>query len=203
VITRGPPGEQTECSVVEGVFATVQVAAFDDLARHVGTPSLEWPFRMGVLDALQVTHGDARVVEELLGRGRALDRERFDEALRRHLPELFVESWGRVHSCGMRGRPHDLRASTIEVVLDGVILLCLLNHAWVKHDYFEGVRDAARFARVPAAFEDLASRLWLEDDAREAAALADDYVRRCLTLLVDEGVLEDVAQVLPQLGAGA
>ena len=202
LVVAGDAAERLECSLHDGVFATVRVVAVDDLARRVATPSLEWPITMGVLDALEVTHGDARVVHRLLAAGRAVGRERFDEALRRLLPELFCESWGRVHSCTVRDRPHDLRCSTIEVVLDGVILLCLLNHAWVFHDYFEGVRDAAGFARVPPGFLDLAGRLWLSDDAHEASRLADEYVRRCLTLLVDEGVIEDIAQVLPQLAEG-
>jgi hypothetical protein len=136
-------------------------------------------------------------VDTLLKEARAVPRAVLLAALGNHLPGLMFEARGRVHSCAARGSRHDLRLVAAEVVLEAVTALCLLNGAWVRHDYFEAVRDAARFPLVPERFVEESERLWLCDDPGQATALVDRYLRSVLLLLEREGIPVPAAPAPP------
>jgi kanamycin nucleotidyltransferase len=187
VLTSGGEDE-THHQIRHGVPVSLRMVPVGGYMRTLRSPSLEWPRDAGILDALQVLRGDRTIVEGLLREARAVPRERFHAALKDHLPALMFESLGRLRSCAARGAVHDLRLSTIEVVLEAVTALCLLNGTWVLHGGFESVRDADRFPKVPPGFVEESGRVWLCDDLAGAGGLAESYVRSVLSLLEAEGI---------------
>jgi predicted nucleotidyltransferase len=174
--------------LVKGVPVSVRTLTVPDVERLLVEPTIRWPETLGVLDAVEVLRGDPSAIASLVERARATPPETLRSALRKLLPQLVFESWGRVHSSAIRGNRHDLHVSAVETTLDVVIGLCFLNGAWVEHDYFEGVRDAAAFDLVPPDFEERAEKLWLASDLDEAVAASDALVHGFLDLLQSEGI---------------
>lgn len=211
-------GEDTPWSDLEMLFATrdgggfpgrnllyrgtavgYQVYEEGALVAALGKPDTDWPFRMGVLGVLRVLHGDPARREGWLDVGRAVPREAFRAALADAAPGLVVESYGRMHSCMLRGATDDLHVSAIEVLLEMRTALCLLNGRWVTHDYLEGILEAAAFSLVPEGYARLAPALWRERHAAPALALADELVAGYRRLLEREGVPVRDAQSVDDL----
>ena len=130
-----------------------------ELLDLLTSPDLRWPFHMGVLDVLEVLHGDPALPGKYLERGLQTPPEQFRRVLADRLPELVVESHGRAHSAAQRGDFGTARYAVIEVLFEMQTALCLLNRRWVTRDYDAGLMQVSRFAKVPAGYAELVPTL--------------------------------------------
>ena len=158
------------------------------LEELLTSPSLEWPFWMGVFSILKVLHGDPVKVGVWLQLGQSVPAERFREVLEANLPELVVESYGRILSCRERRNTQDIGCAVIEVLFEMNQALCLLNRRWVTHDYYQGFIDAFSFPKLPEGYQDLVPALWSAQCIDEIVPLAETLVRNFWELLAHEGV---------------
>ncbi len=159
-----------------------------ELEDLISRPGPKWPFHMGMLDTLQVLHGDPDRVQGWLELGRTLPRERFLAALEKHLPGLVVESHGRLHSSLQRGELEVLRPSVLEVLFEMKTALCLLNQSWTTHDYYRGLEDTFAFSRLPEGYVELVPALYMAPDPPTILALADQLVASFWRLVDSEGI---------------
>ncbi|MBL7184006.1 MAG: hypothetical protein ISS50_06115 [Anaerolineae bacterium] len=171
-----------------GTAIGYQVIEQRKLEELLTSPSLKWPFWMGVLSVLKVLHGDPEQVRAWLEMGQSVPAERFREALEASLPGLVVESYGRILSCQERGNTRDIGCAVIEVLYEMNQALCLLNQRWVTHDYYQGLVDAFSFPKLPEGYQDLVPTLWSARDVDEIVPLAETLVRNFWQLLADEGI---------------
>ena len=165
-----------------------QVIERQKLEELLTNPSFEWPFWMGVLSVLKVLHGNPEQIEAWLRLGQSVPAERFRQTLEGNLPELVVESYGRILSCRERRNTQDIGCAVIEVLFEMNQALCLLNQHWVTHDYYQGFVDAFSFPKLPEGYQELVPALWSANDIDEIAPLAETLVRNFWRLLANEGV---------------
>lgn len=158
------------------------------LEELLTSPSLKWPFWMGVLSMLKVLHGDPEQVRAWMQLGQSVPAERFREALEASLPGLVVESYGRILSCQERGNTQDIGCAVIEVLYEMNQALCLLNQRWVTHDYYQGLLDAFSFPKLPKGYQELVPALGSARAVDEIVPVAQTLVRNFWQLLADEGI---------------
>jgi kanamycin nucleotidyltransferase len=174
--------------IFRGTAAGYQVTQRPVLEKKLATPSLEWPFLMGVYSVVDVIHGDEDLVEAWLRIGRSIPLPQFHRCLEKHLPALVVESCGRIHSCVARGNLRDLDCAVIETTLEMNLALCLLNGRWVTHDYYQGFVDAFDFPLLPARYAEIISELWRPQEPARIVALAEELASGYWELLIAQGV---------------
>lgn len=165
-----------------------QVIERQKLEELLNTPYFEWPFWMGVLSVLKVLYGNPEQIEAWLRLGQSVPAERFRKTLEENLPELIVESYGRIWSCRERQNTEDVGCAVIEVLFEMNQALCLLNQCWVTHDYYQGFVDAFSFPKLPEGYQELVPALWSARDIDEIVPLAETLVRNFWKLLANEGV---------------
>jgi kanamycin nucleotidyltransferase len=180
-------GEMGRHFLMRGVAVGYCVEEVETLEEILTHPQERWPFLMGSLEALQVLHGEPAQRERWLEMGRACPPEAFRLALHDLLPNMVMESFGRILSARLRRREEDVNISGIEVLLEMRTVLCLLNRSWVSHDYIEGIRDSFRFPKLPQDYQRLAPALWAARSADEAVPLATELVENYWRLLEEEG----------------
>jgi len=151
-------------------------------------PDARWPFHMGVLDQLQVLQGDPELPRHWLEAGLSTPRPAFYRHLQQRLPELVVESHGRMHSSQLRGDWPTARYALQEVLFEMLTALCLLNQRWVTRDYDAGLLEAARFEKLPEGYAGIVSDLLLADNFQRALSLADKLVSEFWRLIAAEGI---------------
>ncbi len=166
-------------------YRGVEQGKLEALLRH---PDRTWPFHMGVLSTLRPLHGAPSLIRTWLDLGRSVLPERFRAALETALPELVVESHGRVLSCRERRNGHDIVHAAIEVMYEMNTALCLLNGRWVTHDLYQGFVDAFAFPRLPERYRELIDALWWAREIDEVASLVDVLVRNYWCLLDREAI---------------
>lgn len=168
------------------------VVARSRLEELLANPSLEgacgWPFYMGVLNVLKVLWGERSQVDAWLKIGEEVPYAAFREALEDHLPQLIVESYGRIFSCRERGNQDDWYCAVLEVLFEMRDALCLLNRSWVTHDYMQGMMDTLRFPLLPRRYEEVLLALWRARDIDQAIPLAQELVENFRQLLSEEGI---------------
>jgi kanamycin nucleotidyltransferase len=174
--------------IYRGTPVGLHVIQRGQLKDMLANPSLRWPYWMGVLSVLKVLHGDPAQVETWLRAGQAVPIDRFHAALEASLPELIIESYGRIFSCRERGNTHDMAIAALEVLMEMNLALCLLNRAWVTHDYYQGLVDAFIFPKLPTDYATLATALWSARDIHEIVPLAETLVGNFWRLLNEEGI---------------
>jgi hypothetical protein len=182
-----------------GTAIGYQVIEQGKLEELLTSPSLKWPFWMGVLSVLKVLHGDPERVRAWMQLGQSVPAERFRHALEASLSGLVVESYGRILSCQERGNTQDIGCAVIEVLYEMNQALCLLNQRWVTHDYYQGLLDAFSFPKLPEGYQHLVPALWSARDVDEIVPLAETLVRNFWQLLADEGVAARNYQVVDDL----
>jgi kanamycin nucleotidyltransferase len=165
-----------------------QVYRQTKLEQSLSTPSLDWPFQMGMLSVLKVLYGTPELVDRWLQIGKSVPLEAFHSALGELLPELVIESYGRILSCQERGDEQDLACAVLEVLFEMNQALCLLNGSWVTHDYTQGFEDAYRFAKLPKDYSELVPRLWVARGFAEVVPMAKALVGNFWELLRSEGI---------------
>jgi len=186
IFLRGQ-GEKGRHFLILGVAVGYCVEEVETLEEILTHPQERWPFLMGLLDSLQVLRGDPAQRERWLEMGRACPPEAFRLALHDLLPNMVMESFGRILSASLRRREEDVNVSGLEVLLEMRTALCLLNRSWVSHDYIEGIRDSFRFPKLPQDYQRLAPALWSSRSAEEAIPLATELVWNYWRLLEEEG----------------
>jgi kanamycin nucleotidyltransferase len=197
-VVRDGSAAQGFQALYNGTALQATVYEQGELIRSLQHPTPAWPFQMAIIEDLTVLRGDVSLPGMWLEMGRAVSRDTHIHALERALPGLVFESCGRIFSCRDRRNTHDLHVSAVETLLEMVCALCLLNADWVHHDYYEGIVDSFRFARLPRGYRDLAPALWETRDLDEAATLAGRLVESFVALLRSEGVaLTDWAALTP------
>jgi hypothetical protein len=174
--------------IYRGIAVGYQVIEQRKLEELLTSPSLKWPFWMGVLSVLKVLHGAPEQVRAWMQLGQSIPAERFRQALEASLPGLVVESYGHILSCQELGNTQDIGCAVIEVLCEMNQALCLLNQRWVTHDYYQGLMDAFSFPKLPEGYQDLVPSLWSARDADEIVPLAETLVRNFWQLLADEGI---------------
>jgi kanamycin nucleotidyltransferase len=172
----------------QGTAAGYRVYRLGELEQLVSHPGPKWPFHMGMLDTLQVIHGDPARVQRWLTRGSSLPRERFLAALETHLPGLVVEAHGRLHSSLRRGELEALRPSVLEMLFEMKTALCLLNGSWTTHDYYRGLEDTFAFPRLPEGYEELVPELYHTLNPPTILSLADRLTAAFWRLVDSEGI---------------
>ena len=198
VVRDGSPAQGFQ-GLYDGTALQATVYEKGELIRSLQHPTTAWPFQMAIMEDLTVLQGDVSLPGVWLEMGRAVARDTHIHALERALPGLVFESCGRIYSCRDRRNTHDLHVSAIETLLEMVCALCLLNADWVHHDYYRGIVDSFRFARLPDGYRELAPGLWQARDLDQAAALAERLLKAFVALLQSEGVaLNDWAMLPPQ-----
>jgi kanamycin nucleotidyltransferase len=180
-------GEKGRHFLLRGVAVGYCVEGVETLEEILTHPQERWPFLMGLLEALQILRGDPAQRERWLEMGRACPPEAFRLALHDLLPNMVMESFGRILSARLRKREEDVNVSGLEVLLEMRTVLCLLNRSWVSHDYIEGIRDFFRFPKLPQDFRRLAPALWVARSTEEAIPLATELVENYWRLLEEEG----------------
>lgn len=187
-IVRDRCRAQEKHIVYRGTAVGVHVLQRRQLKDILANPSLRWPYWMGVLSALKVLHGDPAQRDTWLQTPQTIPDERFRTVLDAHLPELIVESYGRIFSCRERNNTHDMSVSALEVLMEMNLALCLLNRSWVTHDYYEGIVDTFTFPKLPANYAVLATALWSAREPDDIIQLAQTLVNNFWRLLKDEGI---------------
>jgi len=176
----------------QGMPAGYMVMPRSKLEELLANPSLEgvcgWPFYMGVLSVLEVLHGERSQVEAWLQIGRDVPDSKFREALERHLPELILESHGRILSCRERNNQDDWYCAVLEVLFEMREALCLLNKSWVTHDYMQAFTDTFRFSKLPRRYKEIVPMLWHARDIEQAIPLAGELVDNFWQLMNEEGI---------------
>jgi kanamycin nucleotidyltransferase len=158
------------------------------LEEILARPCAEWPFWMGCLSVAKVLQGDPALVAEWLRLGRSAPDEAFRSALEELLPELVVESYGRILSCRERGDDRDAWPCVLEVLWEMQKALCLLNRSWVTHDYHGGFEDTLAFEKLPEGWPGLVWQLWSARSLDEIEPLATQLVEAYYRLLAREGI---------------
>jgi kanamycin nucleotidyltransferase len=178
--------------IFRGIAVGYEVFEQGKLEALLVNPAFEggqpWTFWMGVLSVLKVLHGDPGQVGAWLQLGRSVPAEKFRAALEATLPELVVESYGRILSCRERCNTQDIHCAVIEVLFEMNQALCLLNQRWVTHDYYQGFVDAFSFPKLPEEYSTLVPALWVADEIEEIVSLAETLVGNFWQLLADEGI---------------
>lgn len=186
--------------VVDGCQAEAQHLLYQDIAvgyrvyqrskleEILASPSTRWPFHMGVLSELKVLYGEPRLVQDWIELGKSIPAERFIRELERILPDMVVESHGRIHSSILRGDKHTLFPHVFEVLFEMLTVLCLLNQRWVTHDYFQGLQDSFGFSRLPESYREIIPTLYDSNDPEQTVELADRLVANYWSLLAREGL---------------
>ena len=187
-VVRDEQKEAARHFVFRSVAVGYRAVAQQRLEDLLVNPSRSWPFHMGVLSGLQVLHGDAEQVRTWLRLGQSVSPERFRTALEELLPDLVIESYGRVLSCRERHNARDIRASVHEILFEMNLALCLLNGGWVTHDYYQGLVDAFTFPNLPEGYHDLVEALWDAQEIDEIVPLAERLVGNFWRLLEEKGV---------------
>ena len=183
-----------DCKVVSKHFiyrdiaVCYQVLEQEKLEDLLTKPSLDWAFWIGVLSVLKVLYGNLEQIGHWLQLGQSAPAEKFRKALEISLPQLIVESYGRIFSCRERGNTQDIGCAVIEVLFEMNQALCLLNQRWVTHDYYQGFVDAFNFPKLPEGYQDIVPTLWSAHDIDEIIPLAETLVRNFWRLLADEGI---------------
>ena len=158
-----------------------------ELVEILTHPDGRWPFLMGVLDVLQVLHGNPKKVQEWLALGRVAPLERFHAHLAKVLPELIVESHGRMHSAFLRNDLATFRYSLDEVLFEMRPALCLLNRRWVTRDYDAGLLQTLDFPKLPTEYTELIPAILAAWDF-SSLPLADRLVKGFWDLVAAEQI---------------
>lgn len=164
-----------------------RVYQVSELLQILAHPDARWPFHMGVLDVLHVLHGDPARVKKWLKYGMETPGERFTNYLADRLPELVVESHGRVHASARRGDFATARYGVIEVLFEMRTALCLLNRRWVTRDYDAGLLQVCDFPKLPAGYAEALPAL-LEARSFDCLPILDRLVDQFWQLMIDEGI---------------
>lgn len=187
VVRTGSPA-RTRHFIYRGIAVLLEVTDQGTLEEILTAPSLKWPFYMGVLSVLKVLYGDQERVQAWLRLGQSVPQEKFSAALEAVLPELIVESYGRIFSCRERGNTMDIGHAVIEVLDEINQALCLLNGRWITHDYYQGFVDAFAFPKLPEDYRELVNALWTARAIEEIVPLATRLVGNFQRLLAQEGI---------------
>lgn len=192
IVSDDKCGVQGQHLIYRGTAVGYMVIKRGELEDLLANPSLEsvcgWPFYMGVLNVIKVLCGDASLVETWLDIGRSVPESKFRESLERHLPELILESYGRIFSSRQRGEEDDWYCAVLEVLFEMRDALCLLNNSWVTNDYAQGMRDTFKFPKLPRRYKEIVPVLWQARDIDEAMPLATELVESFSELLNEEGI---------------
>jgi kanamycin nucleotidyltransferase len=172
-----------------GIHVAVTVKMRGELERLLTEPTRDWPVLMGILSVLEPLAGDGDWVPKWLELGESAPPELFREFLVKNMPDLVFESYGRIHSCAVRGDFGDLHPAVCEFLLEMNLVLCLVNRRWVTHDYSRGLADAAGFPLLPAGYAQNAPALWRARDIETAVPLAERLFDAYLALLGDRDLL--------------
>jgi len=165
-----------------------QVYRESALIEILTNPDGRWPFYAGVLEVLEVLHGNPARVREWLDRAMATPLERFHVYLAANLPGLVIESYGRIHSSAIRGDWATARYSVTEVLFEMQTALCLLNKRWVTRDYDAGLLQVAAFPKIPVGYRELVLVLLAAQDFEELLPPADRLVEGFWQLVAAEGI---------------
>ena len=181
-------GSTLECQhfIYCGTSVGYEVIGKSELERHLVTPTVKWPYWMGVLSVLKVLCGDPELVEAWLDSGKSVPEEKFKKVVEKNLPDFVVESYGRILSCRERNNAYDITCAVLEVLFEMNVVLCLLNRSWVTHDYYYGITESFSFPRVPEDYKDLVSALWASRTIKEIVPLAEKLVENFWELLKQE-----------------
>jgi len=170
-----------------------------ELEEILTTPSTRWPFHMGVLSELQLLHGDPATIQDWIDLGKSIQPKEFVAALESILPDLVVESHGRLHSSLERRDSHTLFPHVFEMLFEMLTALCLLNQRWVTRDYYAGLEQSFDFARLPDGYQEIVPILYEARDPDLTLELADRLVASYWDLLIREGVripnYQDLAEI--------
>jgi hypothetical protein len=160
-----------------------------ELIEILTNPDERWPFHMGVLEVLEVLHGDPIRVREWIDQATAISLERFHVYLAANLPEFVLESYGRIHSSAIRGDWATARYSVTEVLFEMQTALCLLNQRWVTRDYDAGLLQVAAFPKIPVGYGELVPALLAAKGFEELLPLADRLGEGFWQLVAAEGIV--------------
>lgn len=160
-----------------------------EIEKIVSNPSLKWPFHMGILETLEVLYGDKAIIHRLLEVGKSLPFEKFRMALQSILPDLVIESYGRIRSCQLRDNKLDVSVMVFEVLREMLVALCLLNRSWVRHDYYQGLVDSFAFPKLLEGYSEIVPHLYNANDFDTIVPLANKLVANFYRLL-DENDLK-------------
>lgn len=170
-----------------------------ELEKHLTTPTVKWPFWMGVLSVLKVLYGNPEQVTAWLDHGKAVPVEKFKKIIETNLPNYILESYGRILSCRERKNTYDITCAVLEVVFEMNVVLCLLNKSWVTHDYYHGIEESFSFPRLPENYKDMVSALWSARTIEEIVPLAEKLVKAFYNLLEQEGIAITEYQTVHEL----
>lgn len=159
-----------------------------NLEGILSSPSTRWPFHMGVLSNLELLYGEMTLIQAWIDLGKSIPRERFINALEEILPDLVVESHGRIHSSILRQDKHPLFPHVFEVLFEMLTALCLLNQRWVTHDYYQGLEDSFNFPKLPKGYREIVPALYDSRSPEQTTELADRLVANYWNLLEEEGI---------------
>lgn len=165
-----------------------QVYQLREIEALVSRPSIKWPFHMGVLEVLEVLYGDGDLPQKLIEAGEAISTEKFRVALENAIPDLVVESYGRIRSCQLRNNWWDLSVMVFEVLSEMLVALCLLNQRWVRHDYYQGFVDSFEFPKLPHGYVDILPQLYRANDLGTIVPLAEKLFKNYWILLEENGI---------------
>ncbi len=170
-----------------------------EIEEIVLQPSLKWPFHMGVLEILEVLYGDGALIQRLMEVGKSVPVEKFRVALESGLPDLVVESYGRIRSCQLRDNWRDASVTVFEVLSEMLVALCLLNQSWVRYDYYQGLVDSFKFPKLPEGYSETVQHLYKADDFDTIVPLAGKLVANFWRLLDENGIKVNNFQFIEEI----
>jgi predicted nucleotidyltransferase len=181
-------GAQGQHFIFQKIAVGYRVYRESELIEILTNSDGRWPFHVGALEALDVLCGDPARVREWINQATATSKELFHDHLATHLPELVVESYGRIHSSAARGDWATARYARTEVLFEMQTALCLLNKRWVTRDYDAGLLQVAAFPKIPAGYGDLVPALLAAKDFDTLLPLVDQLVEGFWQLVKVEGI---------------
>ncbi|MCK4592912.1 nucleotidyltransferase domain-containing protein [bacterium] len=188
-VTDDPCPLKSASFIYHGIFVGVTVKKKGELERALSNPTMDWPVLMGILSVIEPLAGDGDLVAKWIETGESAPEERFRALLKRNLPKLVFESYGRIRSCEVRENENDLYPAVYEICFEMNRVICLLNRRWVTHDYHQGVVDACDFPLLPKGYAELAPALWRARGFSEVVPLAERLFNAYLVLLREAGLL--------------
>lgn len=187
-IVQGKSNVQSQHFIYRDTAVGYEVIKKGELNVHLVTPTVKWPYWMGVLSVLHVLCGDPEQIRVWSNLGKSVPELKFKKVLETCLPNFVVESYGRILSCRQRNNTYDIACAVIEVIFEMSTILCLLNQSWVTHDYYQGIAESFSFPKLPEDYEGLVSALWSARTIEEIVPRAEKLVSNFWKLLEKEGI---------------
>ncbi|MGD8506658.1 MAG: hypothetical protein PVF15_08355 [Candidatus Bathyarchaeota archaeon] len=157
--------------------------------KDINEIEIDWPLKMGRLFNIEITSGDATILEKL---GRLLEEipeGKFEKFISKETP-ICYEGLGRLRAVKIRGNNHELCLFVAEILMEFMLLTAIYNRKFINHDYFGGLAESFEFEHLPRDYERIATKLmnWKTLTIDETIRLANEFVSNFIGFMSKKGI---------------